>query len=391
MTTTSPPARAGAAPIGDIVEQLRNTVATPYYLIDESRLMPNLERIALLRERSGAKSVLALKCFSTWSVFDLMRPYLDGTTSSSLYEARLGAERFGKEVHAYSVAFSDEEFDQVRACATKIIFNSASQLERFRTRAGDVPIGLRINPGVSYSRYTLADPARPHSRLGETDRTAIERVAPELTGVMFHCNCENEDLDAFRSILETIGRRFGSLLSAVEWVSLGGGISFTRPGYPFDAFAQSLADFAARFDVDVYLEPGDAVVAGAGFLVARVLDVVHNGADIAIVDAGVEPHMLDMLVYDIEAKLEADRPSGDGYRYTVAGRTCLAGDVFGTYHFPEPLRVGSLVTFGESAAYTIVKKNWFNGLPMPSIVVRRLNGDIDVVRRFGFDDFVNAL
>lgn len=391
MSITSPPARTGAEPIGNVVEQLRTTVDTPYYLIDESRLLPNLERIALLRERSGARCVLALKCFSTWSVFDLMRPYLDGTTSSSLYEARLGAERFGKEVHAYSVAFSDEEFDQVRGYATKIIFNSVSQLQRFRTRAGDVPIGLRINPGVSYSHYELADPARPQSRLGEADRGAVEQVASELTGAMFHCNCENDDLTAFRSILETIGREFGWLLSTLEWVSLGGGIAFTKAGYPCDDFAQTLADFAARFDVDVYLEPGDAVVAGAGFLVTRVLDLVHNEVDIAIVDAGVEPHMLDMLVYGIEAKLEAGRPGSAGHRYTIAGRTCLAGDVFGTYEFSEPLRVGSLVTFGESAAYTIVKKNWFNGLPMPSIVVRRLSGEIDVVRRFGYDDFVNSL
>lgn len=391
MSVTSPPARTGAEPIGKVVEQLRTTVDTPYYLIDESRLLANLERIALLRERSGARCVLALKCFSTWSVFDLMRPYLDGTTSSSLYEARLGAERFGKEVHAYSVAFSDEEFDQLRAYATKLIFNSVSQLQRFRPRAGDVPIGLRINPGVSYSHYELADPARPQSRLGEADRSAIERTASNLTGAMFHCNCENDDLAAFRSILETIGRDFGWLLSSLEWVSLGGGIAFTKPDYPFDAFAQTLADFAARFDVDVYLEPGDAVVAGAGFLVTRVLDIVHNEVDIAIVDAGVEPHMLDMLVYGIEAKLEGARPGGDGHRYTIAGRTCLAGDVFGTYELPEPLRVGSLVTFGESAAYTIVKKNWFNGLPMPSIVVRRLSGEIDVVRRFGYDDFVNSL
>ncbi|HET7374321.1 MAG TPA: carboxynorspermidine decarboxylase [Gemmatimonadaceae bacterium] len=391
MSITSPPARTGAEPIGNVVEQLRTTVDTPYYLIDESRLLPNLERIALLRERSGARCVLALKCFSTWSVFDLMRPYLDGTTSSSLYEARLGADRFGKEVHAYSVAFSDEEFDQVRGYATKIIFNSVSQLQRFRTRAGDVPIGLRINPGVSYSHYELADPARAQSRLGEADRGAVEQVASELTGAMFHCNCENDDLTAFRSILETIGRDFGWLLSTLEWVSLGGGIAFTKAGYPFDAFAQTLADFAARFDVDVYLEPGDAVVAGAGFLVTRVLDLVHNEVDIAIVDAGVEPHMLDMLVYGIEAKLEAGRPGSAGHRYTIAGRTCLAGDVFGTYEFSEPLRVGSLVTFGESAAYTIVKKNWFNGLPMPSIVVRRLSGEIDVVRRFGYDDFVNSL
>lgn len=376
-------------PIHELIEDQGPAIQTPYYLIDEGRLLRNLETIAAVRERSGAKSVLALKAFSTWAVFDLMRQYLDGTTSSSLYEARLGHERFGKEVHAYSVAFSDEEIDAVCPYATKIIFNSASQLTRFAPRLVGKSLGLRLNPGVSNSAFELADPARRFTRLGVTDADEIERLSDSISGVMFHCNCENGDLASFRAILEDIGRKFGDVLRDMDWVSLGGGIAFTRPGYPLDAFCETLADFAQRFGVQVYLEPGDAAVSHAGYLVTRVLDIVHNEVDIAIVDAGVEPHMLDVLVYRMEGRI--DLPAGGTHRYMVAGRTCLAGDVFGTYDFPGPLCVGSPIAFADAAAYTMVKKNWFNGLPMPSIVVRRLDGTVDVVKTFGYEDYVNSL
>jgi carboxynorspermidine decarboxylase len=371
---------------------LRNTehrLKTPYYLIDETRLVRNLEKIALLRTRSGAKSVLALKCFATWSVFDLMRQYLDGTTSSSVYEARLGHDKFGKEVHAYSVAFSDDEVTEVSRYASKVIFNSVSQLERFAPRLKGMPLGLRINPGVSYSHFDLADPAREFCRLGAGDRDQVDRASHLLTGLMFHCNCENADLGEFRAILGHIAREFGPLLSKMQWVSLGGGISFTRDDYPFDAFCETLADFAGRFQVQVYLEPGAAVVARSGYLVTQVLDVVRNGADIAIVDASLEAHMLDFLVYRMNARVEL--PQGGPHPYTVAGRSCLAGDVFGTYDFQEELRVGALVPFSDAADYTMVKKNWFNGVAMPSIVVRRLDGSIEVVKTFDYDDFVNGV
>src|SRR5688572_6603420 len=257
-------------PIEALIEDYRTTLKTPYYLIDETRLVRNLEKIASLRERTGTKSVLALKCYATWSTFALMRQYLDGTTASSLYEARLGAEKFGKEVHAYSVAFTQEEVAAVRPYASKIIFNSVSQLERFRPQLEGTPLGLRINAGVSYSHFDLADPNRSQCRLGVSDRSEIDRVSASITGVMFHCNCENGDLAAFQAILEHIGREFGPLLRRMEWVSLGGGISFTREDYPFDAFCATLADFAARFEVQVYLEPGSAAVAGAGYLVTQV-------------------------------------------------------------------------------------------------------------------------
>jgi carboxynorspermidine decarboxylase len=377
-------------PIRASIENARAWLKTPYYLIDEARLVRNLETIAELRDRSGAKTVLALKCFSTWSAFDLMRQYLDGTTASSLFEARLGAEKFGGEVHAYSVAFTEDEIAALRPYASKVIFNSVSQLERFATQLQGIPLGLRINPGVSYSHFDLADPARPGCRLGTVDYDAAKRAAARLTGLMFHCNCENGDFDAFRAILTHIGREFGSLLRQMEWVSLGGGIAFTGADYPIQDFRTALADFARRFDVQIYLEPGSAIVAGAGFLVTQVIDIVHNNVDIAIVDAGVETHMLDCLVYRMEARIEGLSPAGT-HHYSVAGRSCLAGDVFGTYFFPEPLRVGSLIAFAEAADYTMVKKNWFNGLPMPSIVIRRLDGRMDLVKRFEYEDFVSSL
>src|ERR1017187_1922639 len=340
-------------------EEHRASLKTPYYLIDESRLVQNLEKIKTIRERSGAKSVLALKCFSTWSVFALMRQYMDGTTSSSLYEARLGHEKFGKEVHAYSVVFSDEDIKGVLPFATKIIFNSVSQLKRFYPQVKGTPIGLRVNPGVSHSDFDLADPARKCSRLGTTDARDIEEVAGLLSGVMFHCNCENDSFEKFCTLLDHIAKHYGPLLKKLKWVSLGGGIYFTKDGYPVNAFCDKLAAFSKQFDVQVYLEPGEAAITRSGYLVTQVQDIVHNQMDIAIVNAAVETHMLDLLIYRTDAKIEM--APKDGHTYRVAGRTCLAGDVFGTYHFPEKLRVGSLIPFADAAGYTMVKKNWFNG------------------------------
>ncbi len=285
------------------LDQSGKGIPTPYYLLDESRLLKNLKKIARLRELSGAKSVLALKCFSTWSVFDLMKEYMDGTTSSSLFEAKLGHEKFGKEVHAYSVAYSEEEVREVATFATKMIFNSVSQLERFHPLVKGKNIGLRINPNISFSGFDLANPARPFSRLGATQQTEIERVLPLINGIMFHCNCENNQRDKLTDIIEHISNNFAPLLEKVEWVSLGGGIYFTQEGFPLEAFAEKLAAFSKRFNVQVYLEPGETSITQSGYLVTSVLDLVHNQMDIAIVDAAVETHMLDLLIYRTDAKI----------------------------------------------------------------------------------------
>ena len=366
---------------------------TPYYLIDEQRLLGNLQKIQFVARHGQARCLLALKCFSTWSLFDFMRPYLDGTTSSSLYEARLGHETFGKEVHAYSVAFNDAEIRELSSFASKIIFNSCSQLQRFgdlvRHQAHCPELGLRVNPQLSCSQFDLADPARPCSRLGVADPATIHELLPLISGVMFHYNCDNEDFANFCTLLDQLGETYGELLKQLDWVSLGGGISFTLDTYPLTDFCETLKAFSARFGVQVYLEPGEAAVTGAACLVTRVLDVVTNETDIAIVDSSAEAHMLDLLMYREHAEIEG---AGTGpYRYTIAGNSCLAGDEFGSARFDTPLQVGDTVRIADAAGYTMVKKNWFNGVRMPAIAVKRLDGSIEQVKRFDYGDYKDSL
>jgi carboxynorspermidine decarboxylase len=364
-------------------------LCSPYYLIDETRIKKNLEILQMIRERSGAKSVLALKCFATWCVFDLMSHYMDGTTSSSFFEARLGHEKFGKEVHAYSVVYSAEEVAAVSRFASKVIFNSVSQLKRFYDLVCDLKVGLRVNPGISYSHFDLADPARKYSRLGVRSDDELNAVAHLLSGVMFHFNCENDDVENIASALEQIGTRYASLLRKMEWVSIGGGIYFTKDGYPVERFCTILKNFSEKYGVQVYLEPGEAAITNSTELVTTVLDVVHNEVDIAIIDASVEAHLLDHLIYQTNPKVSFPGP-GD-HKVMIAGRSCLAGDVFGSYELESVLKVGDEVRIADTAGYTMVKKNWFNGVPMPSIVVRRLNGEVEVVRSFGYEDYIGSL
>ena len=362
---------------------------TPYYLIDETRLVVNLEKIRLIREESGAKSVLALKCFSTWCVFDLMKQFMDGTTSSSLFEARLGYEKFGKEVHAYSVVYSAEEVEEVSRFASKVIFNSVSQLKMFYDLVCDLTVGLRVNPGISYSHYDLADPTRRYSRLGVSSAEELNSVAHLLSGLMFHFNCENDDVENLAAALDQIGATYAPLLEKMEWVSIGGGIYFTKEGYPLERFCSVLKNFSGRHGVQVYLEPGEAAITGCCELVTTVLDVVHNEVDIAIVDASVEAHLLDHLIYRTSPRVASPGPGTR--RMMIAGRTCLAGDIFGTYELETALKVGDEVRIADAAGYTMVKKNWFNGVPMPAIAVRRLNGDMEMVRSFSYEDYTGSL
>ncbi|KKB13241.1 carboxynorspermidine decarboxylase [Devosia geojensis] len=361
---------------------------TPYYLVDKTVLLKNLEKISYLRQRSGVKCLLALKCFATWSVFDLMAEHMDGTTSSSLFEIKLGREKFGGETHAYSVAFGDEEIGEVVANADKVIFNSLGQLDRFHDRVGSKPVGLRLNPQVSYSNFIVADPARPHSRLGEWDMARIEQALDRVSGVMIHCHCENGDFEAFSAILAEIEEKFGAVLERLEWVSLGGGIHFTGEGYPLDALADRLKGFAERFGVEVYLEPGEAAITNSTTLEVTVLDTLRNGKDIAIVDSSIEAHMLDLLIYRLDAKVA---PNTGAHSYMIAGKSCLAGDIFGEFQFERPLNVGDRISIQDAGGYTMVKKNWFNGVQMPSIAVRELDGRVNLVKRFTYTDYAESL
>ncbi len=361
---------------------------TPYYLIDKSQLLQNMEKIAYVRQQSGAKALLALKCFATWSVFDLMQQYMDGTTSSSLFEVKLGREKFAGETHAYSVAYADDEIAEVLASSDKVIFNSISQLNRFEEVSRQHVRGLRVNPGVSTSEFTLADPARPFSRLGEHDPAKIATVIEQISGFMFHNNCENDSFARFDEMLTGIEARFGELLSQVEWVSLGGGIHFTGAGYPLDAFCQRLKDFAQRWGVQVYLEPGEAAITNSCTLEVTVLDTLFNGKHLAIVDSSIEAHLLDLLIYRETATL---LPNSGAHEYMVCGKSCLAGDIFGEFKFEQPLQIGDRLSFQDTAGYTMVKKNWFNGVQMPAIAIKQLDGSIELVKEFTYRDFVQGL
>lgn len=364
------------------------TLQTPYYLIDKAKLLRNMEKIAYVREKSGARALLALKCFATWSVFDLMRDYMDGTTSSSLNEVRLGHERFGKETHAYSVAYADYEIDEVISHADKIIFNSIGQLDRYADKAAGIVRGLRLNPQVSSSGFDLADPARPFSRLGEWDVAKVAEVMEKISGFMIHNNCENADFGLFDRMLGQIEERFGTLLKRAEWVSLGGGIHFTGENYPVDAFSDRLKAFSEKYDVQVYLEPGEASITKSTTLETIVLDTLYNGKHLAIVDSSIEAHMLDLLIYRESAKMA---PNEGPHRYMVCGKSCLAGDIFGEFDFPHELKVGDRISFEDAAGYTMVKKNWFNGVKMPAIAIRELDGSIRTVREFTYADYEQSL
>ncbi len=395
-----------------------STIATPYYLLDEALIVENMKIIAKLCELSGAKALLALKCFATWGVFEAMTPYLHGTTSSSLNEVRLGFETFGdnlkvnnknslskKETHAYSVAYSADEIDEVLTYADKIIFNSISQLNAFKgkAQAKNIPVGLRLNPKTSSSSFIIADPARPFSRLGEHDKDKISAVLGDISGVMIHNNCENASFDAFSESLDDIELRFGDILATLDWVSLGGGIHFIAPDYPLEKLAARLKDFSQKFGVQVYLEPGEASIHGAGSLVTTVLDTMTNEKNLAVVDASIEAHMLDLLIYresapiaaingektDINAVKKDDRANSNNT--IIYGRSCLAGDIFGEYQLSGALNIGDKIAFGNAAGYTMVKKNWFNGVNMPAIVIKRLDGSIDIQRQFDYQDYKASL
>ncbi|WAP70268.1 carboxynorspermidine decarboxylase [Jiella pelagia] len=361
---------------------------TPYYLIDEQKLLANMRVMDAVREKSGAKVLLALKCFASWAVFPLMAEHMDGTTSSSLNEVKLGRRKFGGETHAYSVAYADHEIDEVIENADKIIFNSISQLTRFEAASAGMTRGLRLNPGVSTSSFDLADPARPFSRLGEGDPAKVEAVLEKISGFMVHNNCENGDFALFDDMLAKVEAKFGHLFGQVDWVSLGGGIHFTGKDYPVDALCRRLKDFAERYGVQVYLEPGEAAITRTTTLEVSVLDRLTNGKELAIVDSSVEAHMLDLLIYRESAKLE---PNEGPHRVMICGKSCLAGDIFGEFSFEKPLEIGDRISIQDAAGYTMVKKNWFNGVKMPAIAVKGLDGSVRIARDFTYDDYEQSL
>ena len=409
----------------------------PRYIIDEAKLEANLQVLASVRERAGVKILLAQKAFSCFELYPLVAKYLDGATASGLFEARLAHEEMpGKENHVFAPAFRAEDMPELLAVVNHIVFNSPRQVEKFgaMARAAGVSVGLRVNPEVSVATTPAYDPCRPGSRLGVTrggmDAAwgGAEFTAPDdsdacvppvtqrlnvptsqclnyLDGLHFHCLCE-QGVEELRKVLAGFEAKFGDLLPQMKWVNFGGGHHITRADYDVDGLVELLLDFRHRYPhLTVYLEPGEAVALNAGTLEATVLEIQPPGADgisNVILDVSAACHMPDVLEMPYTPRVTgadaincvlpvADAqervPPASGYCYRFGGPTCLAGDVIGTYSFPRPLAEGDRVVFEDMAIYSMVKNNTFNGMPLPSIAVRRIDGTVETLKAFGYADF----
>jgi carboxynorspermidine decarboxylase len=367
-------------------------IKTPAYVIDENLLEKNLKILKKVEDEADCKILVALKGYATWATFDLLEKYLAGASASGLWEAKL-ANMKNWEVHTYSPAFKDDEIDEIAYISHTVIFNSFNQLRKFENRVkNDALIGLRVNPGVSSAPVALYDPCALYSRLGIT-KEEFKGDLKNVSGLHFHALCEQLD-DALERVLEGFEKNFGEYLKDMDWVNFGGGHHITREGYNVDNLIKIIKEFKNRYPniKDVYLEPGEAVGLNAGFLVAEVLDIVENGMKIAILDTSAEAHMPDVLAMPYKPKIVgAGEPGEKKYTYRLGGVTCLAGDVIGDYSFDEELKVGDKIVFEDMAIYTMVKNTAFNGIKLPSIIIKRKGGSYFVTREFHFEDFRNRL
>ncbi len=381
-------------------QELFGELPTPCYILDDAMLLRNGEILAGVAERTGCKILLAQKAFSNYSLYPVLAPYLAGTEASGLYEARLGREEMpGKEVHVFCGAYRADEFEELLEYADHIVFNSPHQLERFGPLARDAgkSIGLRINPECSTQEgHAIYDPCAPGSRLGTTRTQWDAGITPQLLalldGLHFHTLCE-QDADALDVTLRAVEERFGDVLPKMKWLNFGGGHHITRPGYDIPRLERCVNAAQEKWDVQVYLEPGEACALNAGYLAARVLDVLQNGEiQIAILDASAACHMPDVLEMPYRPPLYgAGKPEALPHAFRLGGPTCLAGDIIGDYSFAAPLREGDLLLFGDMAIYTTCKNNTFNGMPLPDIFVLHDSGKLQRLRTFGYADFKQRL
>ncbi len=394
----SRPAFAGLGGLSP--EELFGKLPTPCYILDEAMLRQNGEILSGVAQRTGCRILLAQKAFSNYDLYPVLFPYLDGTEASGLYEARLGAEEMpGKEVHVFCAAYREEEFDELLRYVDHIVFNSPRQLERFGplARKAGKSIGLRINPECSTQEgHAIYDPCAPGSRLGVTRAQWDAGMSSELIGLLeglhFHTLCE-QDSDALEITLNAVAERFGSILPRMKWLNFGGGHHITRPGYDIPRLERCIRQAQEQWGVQVYLEPGEACALNAGYLAARVLDVLQNGGtQIAVLDTSAACHMPDVLEMPYCPPLYSAKEPGElPCAVRLGGPTCLAGDVIGDYSFAGPLREGDLLLFGDMAIYTMCKNNTFNGMALPGIFVLRDGGELQSLKRFEYMDFRRRL
>lgn len=365
------------------------TINTPAYVIDVASLKRNMKIMETIRKRAGVKILLATKAFATTAAFDYMRESLDGTTSSGLYEAYLGHAHFGKEVHTYSPAYSADELHEVLPYTDHIYFNSISQLQRFAPFCKGKSIGLRVNAQFSQvTNCTLYDPSAPSSRFGVHKHELTNEVLDQLDMIHVHNLCENLATDSAK-LIEHISTEFGFALKKVKTLNIGGGHFLTHPNYDINILISALKAIKVEHDIDVILEPGGAHVYNAGYMVSTVLDVIENReTPLAVLDTSASAHMPDVL----EMPYTPGVANKNGkYKYILGGKTCMSGDVVGTFGFDNPLEVGSRVIFTDMLQYTMVKNTTFNGLPLPDIGILYEDGSYELVKSFSYADFEERL
>ena len=382
--------------IGIDIEKILELSPSPAYVVDLGRLRHNLAILDSVQKRSGAKILMALKAFSMWGVFPLIRETLFGVCASSPWEARLGREEFGREVHSFAAAFKESDVKELLGISDHLVFNSFAQLERFRPlwerERGRVSIGLRVNPEHSEGHTAIYDPCAPKSRLGIRRDEFKGRSLDGVEGLHFHTLCEQlfEPLERTARVFED---KFGEFLPRMKWLNLGGGHHITREGYDTNALVELVLYFRETYGLDVYLEPGEAIAIGAGILVGEVLDVAHNEMDIAIMDVSATCHMPDILEMPYRPGVKDGFDAGEkAHTFRLAGPSCLAGDVIGDWSFEKRLAPGDRLAFLDMAHYTMVKTTTFNGIQHPAICTfEPETGELKVVRSFTYEDFRGRL
>ena len=368
------------------------SVPTPCYVVDIDCLRKNLEILRDVADRAECKILLAQKAFSMFALYPLIGQYLDGTTASGLFEAKLGREEMGKETHVFSTAYRPDEMDEILFICDHVIFNSFSQWEKYRDRAiaSGKQLGLRINPECSTGDHAIYDPCAPGSRLGITQDHFKPGEIEGISGLHFHSLCE-QNADALIETLTAVEQKFGAYLHGMRWVNFGGGHHITRANYDRASLIDCVHRFKEQYNVDVYLEPGEAVALNVGYLVTTVLDVIENSCPIAILDTSAACHMPDVIEMPYRPPLcGSGLPDERAYTYKLGGPTCLAGDIIGDYSFNKPLQAGDRLAFSDMAIYSMVKNNTFNGMGLPAIAICE-SGQVNLVKSFGYADFKQRL
>ena len=392
--------RAGSLSRADYFKNFdADSVLSPCFVVDEVAIEDNLKILKHVAERSGAKVLLALKAFSMFSLAPLVSKYLSGTCASGLYEARLGREKFGGEVHTFCAAFTDQDIDDILNLSDHLVFNSHFQWQHFKHKAlasaahkPGQKFGLRVNPQHSEGATPIYDPCARGSRLGIPIDEFSEADLGGISGIHFHTLCE-QDLPPLQRTLAVIEEKLGWLLPRLEWVNFGGGHHITRSDYQLEELIELIRTFSEKYQLQIYLEPGEAVALDAGVLVTEVLDIKVNDLQLAILDTSATCHMPDVIEMPYQPQIRNAAIGTDGaHCYRLGGQTCLAGDVIGDYSFAQPLQRGQRLVFEDMAIYTMVKTNTFNGIPLPSIAIwNSSSGEIRSVRKFGYEDFLQRL